>query len=158
MDILELLEGPHEWGYRDPVVGGFFADDSPYKAAEEIARLRKQSTWVSVLERLPESGLPVLVYTPANKYGKMWVDSWSKRYESPLSWSSATVETGSMWESFDFGEVTHWMPLPEWPDDGEPEVICGNCESVMPIGCGGVFKDDGDDCRLNVQGLPQEPT
>lgn len=39
MDIIEHLRGPHEWGYRDPVVGGFISDDKPFRAADEIERL-----------------------------------------------------------------------------------------------------------------------
>lgn len=41
MDILEHLEGPHELGYRDLCVGGFVADDAPFRAAQEIRTLRE---------------------------------------------------------------------------------------------------------------------
>ncbi len=34
--LVERLEGPHEWGYRDIADGGFVADDTPYEAATEI--------------------------------------------------------------------------------------------------------------------------
>jgi len=27
--------------------------------------------------------------------------------------------------------------------------ICGNCDTALPRGCGGIFKDDGEHCRLN---------
>ena len=40
MDIVERLAGPHEWGYRDPVEGGFILDPTPFDAAAEIERLR----------------------------------------------------------------------------------------------------------------------
>lgn len=36
--LLGCLRGPHEWGYRCPVEGGFVADDRPYQAADEIQR------------------------------------------------------------------------------------------------------------------------
>ena len=29
-------------------------------------------------------------------------------------------------------------------------VVCGNCETALPEGCGGLFKDDGKHCRLNA--------
>jgi 5'(3')-deoxyribonucleotidase len=28
--------------------------------------------------------------------------------------------------------------------------ICGNCDTALPRGCGGIFKDDGAACELNV--------
>lgn len=39
--LVEHLNGPHEWGYRDPVVGGFIADDAPFKAADAIEALSR---------------------------------------------------------------------------------------------------------------------
>lgn len=29
-------------------------------------------------------------------------------------------------------------------------VVCGNCDTALPEGCGGLFKDDGKHCRLNA--------
>lgn len=29
-------------------------------------------------------------------------------------------------------------------------IICHNCDSALPEGCGGQFKDDGDACALNA--------
>ncbi len=37
-----LAEGamqPHEWGYRDPVVGGFVEDRTPFDLADHVLRL-----------------------------------------------------------------------------------------------------------------------
>ena len=35
---------------------------------------------------------------------------------------------------------------------------CPNCDSPLPEGCGGVFKDEGTDCRLNREVPPaQDP-
>ena len=31
-----------------------------------------------------------------------------------------------------------------------PPVVCGNCDTALPEGCGGLFKDDGKHCRLNA--------
>lgn len=28
-------------------------------------------------------------------------------------------------------------------------VICGNCDTALPEGCGGLFRDEGPACRLN---------
>lgn len=37
--VLEGVNGPHEWGYRDPVTGDFVADDAPFRAADLITDL-----------------------------------------------------------------------------------------------------------------------
>lgn len=35
--------------------------------------------------------------------------------------------------------------------NAEPEEVCPNCETALPQGCGGLFRDDGDQCWLNKQ-------
>lgn len=35
--LLDNVLGVHEWGYRDPVEGGFIADDAPFRMAELLA-------------------------------------------------------------------------------------------------------------------------
>ena len=40
--VRALAEGamqPHEWGYRDPVVGGFVEDRTPFDLADHVLRL-----------------------------------------------------------------------------------------------------------------------
>jgi hypothetical protein len=41
-DITQTLMGPHEWGYHDPVEGGFIEDPAPFAAAELISYLRAE--------------------------------------------------------------------------------------------------------------------
>lgn len=73
------------------------------------------SEWISVKDRLPESGVPVLVtfvgYTD-NKLHSDGVARWEPDlngynggWEWTLDFSDATVE------------ITHWMPLPEPPKE-----------------------------------------
>lgn len=31
-----------------------------------------------------------------------------------------------------------------------PPEVCGNCDTALPEGCGGLFKSDGKHCRLNA--------
>lgn len=38
-DIRSRLGGPHEWGYRDPVEGGFIEDRTPFEAEDLISEL-----------------------------------------------------------------------------------------------------------------------
>lgn len=40
--VRALAEGamqPHEWGYRDPVAGGFVEDRTPFDLADHVLRL-----------------------------------------------------------------------------------------------------------------------
>ena len=55
------------------------------------------SEWISVKDRLPDMGVPVLVW---DKDGFAYVDTYVK-----WGWAIALAEN----------EVTHWMPLPEPP-------------------------------------------
>ena len=106
--------------------------------------------WVSVRERLPDSDSPVLVYTPKNAHAKVWIDCWQMQREAPLSWSSATIETGFMWDGFEFEDVTHWMPLPAAPVGGCPYPQC-ECEGPGDDGgCGSAE-------RPNVRVQPAMP-
>lgn len=42
IDIIERLDGPHEWGYRGLAGEGFIHDPAPNNAAREIGKLRDQ--------------------------------------------------------------------------------------------------------------------
>ena len=35
--------------------------------------------------------------------------------------------------------------------DAPPPEICPNCETALPGGCDGIFRDDGEHCRWNLQ-------
>lgn len=74
------------------------------EAADAIERLQKPQ-WIPVTERLPEFDTEVLVYAYNHN---IWV--WEYH--------------GNAWEAEDgfyheVDVVTHWMPLPEPPKDGE---------------------------------------
>jgi hypothetical protein len=65
-----------------------------------------QPEWVSVEDRLPDTGVPVLVYLP--KYGTpnivpMWIE------EMTGNWFNTA------WQFKRIDEATHWMPLPNPP-------------------------------------------
>lgn len=73
------------------------------------------SEWISVKERLPESGIPVLVAYLGYRTGEQRCDG------------VAVVDNNGVWGWWDGGnaeetvivEITHWMPLPEPPKEGE---------------------------------------
>ena len=88
---------------RDLIMIGSRLDvDSATAFAETLYRrgYRKQSEWISVDERLPESDARVLVYMNENRmsYARIDTDRIVKR-----GW----VRWGDC--------VTHWMPIPEAP-------------------------------------------
>ena len=57
----------------------------------------------------PKKGTLCLVYKPNNTYCKFWVDEWIDLYESPVSWSSATICVGEGWADEDvMDNITHW--------------------------------------------------
>ena len=41
--LLDNVLGPHEWGYRDPVEGGFIADSAPFDLAETVEEMLEQA-------------------------------------------------------------------------------------------------------------------
>lgn len=72
-----------------------------------IAALREQPQWISVEERLPEPFVSVLVYMPEEK-------------PLPPVHEGFLAREG-MWYANYFDrepmEITHWMPLPEPPEE-----------------------------------------
>ena len=73
-----------------------------------IAELEAERRWVPVSERLPEAETRVLVATPT---GYMEVD-W--RFSEPI------IDCG-LANFYSLDNVTHWMPLPESPNDTQKE-------------------------------------
>ena len=79
-----------------------YALDLIERLLAENAALRETQRWISVTEKTPEYDMPQLVLNAdgdaliANyAYGE-WFDTWGQDVE-----------------------VTHWMPLPEVPEEGE---------------------------------------
>jgi hypothetical protein len=95
--------------------------------------------WIKCADRMPEPGVPVLI-TFKNEFGKMrtlraeWSDGKSREisYDAEIDDAIYDEETDTYWcpegwfESNEYEEVhwavvgvvvTHWMPLPEPPDD-----------------------------------------
>lgn len=69
--------------------------------------------WIPVSDRMPEEGTECLVLT---KHG-VTIDTWREQHEAPLSFSSATIPIGLMWDNYEFEDVSHWMPLPQPPKE-----------------------------------------
>jgi hypothetical protein len=69
--------------------------------AAEIERLNEAKRWIPVLDRVPELGVDVLVLQRSGHCEVAW------RHIDDGEWMSESV----------FGEITHWMPLPELPKE-----------------------------------------
>ena len=73
------------------------------------------SKWISILDRLPEKEVRVLVYVESKDF--IDIDSYVEIYECPVSFSTQSICIGEGWESGLDGEITHWMPLPTPPKE-----------------------------------------
>lgn len=77
--------------------------------------------WIACEDQMPEPGTECLVRVKALSHKQdgpthyTHIDTWDEQHEAPVSWSSATIPVGLGWGSFDFEDVTHWMPLPPPP-------------------------------------------
>jgi len=69
-----------------------------------IAELEKVRRWIPVSERLPEKYTPVWVTT-----------TWGEQHSGNLTDDCWT----GLFRDFREGEVTHWMPLPELPEESK---------------------------------------
>lgn len=73
----------------------------------------EKKRWISVKERLPEIGAPVLVYCP----GVHTVRIGTHHFVTSIV---DFHERGPIWDArFCNREVTHWMPLPKPPEQDE---------------------------------------
>lgn len=66
------------------------------------------SDWISVKERLPEKGVPVLA----------WNDSWGDIYMMVIDRSGRWADM-PYYDLDDPSKPTHWMPLPPAPQTKE---------------------------------------
>lgn len=70
-------------------------------------KLKEQTTWISVKNRLPERGVEVLVTD-----GIHYMVTWCEDTNDGVKW----VDNYYTYVNVRFREVTHWRPLPEPPE------------------------------------------
>jgi hypothetical protein len=74
-----------------------------------------ENKWIPVSERLPEVDEPVIAFC---KSGKIFVGFRRKYYSGRWGWVILTARDSTK----DITQtVTHWMPLPEPPEENEHE-------------------------------------
>lgn len=116
--LIELLDSVgHDY---DEYVDSCHEDGmSPYESFEEFAApyliangvtIRERGEWISVTDRLPEK----------NRYAVLIALRWE---ETDIGWYD---KDDKCWQSdfvnsYEDGEITHWMPLPEPPERSDAE-------------------------------------
>ncbi len=141
-DEIKSLRRELEW--KDMVIA--LAQKEQAKAEAERDALREKQRWIPVTERLPKPEIDVLIVCNRNGYrfvtpaiyedGKMLTQdsvwNWNEIYTYGLYSEEADdyyIPEG-WWENRQFNPddvynnpvdcaVTHWMPLPEAPEEGE---------------------------------------
>ena len=89
----------------------FYQYNTPAGIDKAITMLEKQEQkWISVEDRLPEIRHAVLAYNPFHK--NIWAVSMHEDGEW-YYWIPSTKKYDPDWQ----GPITHWMPMPEMPDD-----------------------------------------
>lgn len=83
----------------------------------ELESARAPSTdsaagWISVDERLPDSGTPILALTA---WGDMVIEEWVDYSISACDMNPTFPGTGYGWCENQTEDITHWMPLPDPP-------------------------------------------
>ena len=113
----EMVEAARDAARR--VAGDVFTPSRLLLREAIEAALDAAPPWIKCSERMPEPGVEVLVWmaAPVVTGGiQVATDTWDEQYESPVSWSSATIPIGMGWDSgTDWEDITHWMPLPAAP-------------------------------------------
>lgn len=97
----------------------FLAELAEARAALSAA---KAGGWVSPYDAVPQPDQTVLVWSRQTweTAPSLKLDTWAMQREAPLSFSSATIETGYGWDDHeDFESVIAWQPLPAPPAQKE---------------------------------------
>ena len=90
------------------------------KTMDEWTQSLKKIQWNKTSEILPEINQAVLCYFPQKSYGPQIMVAYKATGGGASNWFS---------ESFRWGIVTHWMPLPEPPKEEPP--IGGNSDDFV---------------------------
>lgn len=108
-EIAEMANDYYEAMLKARGALGSMNEGAPrWYAKEFYAKGYRKQEWISVDERLPEQGVPVLVYK--NRYSEAYGNMETAYFENGR-WRGSCGEF-----------ITHWMPLPEPPrkeDEGK---------------------------------------
>ena len=85
---------------------------------QPLADVQPINRWISVKDRLPETGESVLVYIAINKNLKGFGEC---EPEIRIGWLDDDGKWALQFSNMNYSEVLCWMPLPEPPKDGDTE-------------------------------------
>lgn len=120
--VRALAEGamhPHEWGYRDPVEGGFVEDRAPFDLADHVLRLlltdpRQPSEGWRPIESAPRDGTEFIATV------RVFSNSAFSHHDMHIV--AVDDETGELANHYEQGwrleDYEFWRPLPA-PPTGE---------------------------------------
>ena len=83
----------------------------------------KAGGWVAPYDSVPQPDQTVLVWSRQTweTATSLKIDTWAMQREAPLSFSTATIETGYGWDEHEnFESVIAWQPLPAPPAQKDP--------------------------------------
>lgn len=107
------------YGKGDPRDEEEYLDRDGWRTREDAASpstTRQQeagSGWIPTSERIPAKDEEVLTYD--SSADSVTINKWCDWWEAPVSFSSKTICVGEGWETGEYENVTHWMPLPAAP-------------------------------------------
>ena len=108
-DVIEAMRTSFEQS-ADRIVA---AEEYALVLKKEIEKLRAQlPRWIPVEERRPEYNVRVLVI---DVYAGDGVAIWTREEYPDDPEDGCWIDDRGWWHAFD--EVTHWMPLPEPPEE-----------------------------------------
>lgn len=105
-DILEYFKDINI-AYNSPVMFDALKD-----MLGELESENKAHGWISMKDRYPETLHAVLVYTPHHK------NIWAATMHEDGNWYIWSPGGRVLLDQDWYGQITHWMPLPEPPKEG----------------------------------------
>ena len=76
-----------------------------------MARTIENSPWEPIATA-PKDGTPIIAYIPTHRL------EWYQQFCAVVQWVDKTYDGTAGWfDHFDHLEPTHWMRIPEYPDD-----------------------------------------
>lgn len=103
-------EKGYEVGKKDATAHCEACANTTQEAIVMLQRRIAKQKWIPVSERLPEKWGSAIVYRKGEHYSML-------RYTPALGWHFYDPE----WGDVEVYDVTHWMPLPEPPKEGNDD-------------------------------------
>jgi hypothetical protein len=102
------------------------------RLAQEAPQAETPAGWTRMEDGIPPLGVECLLLVRSavddlEPYYKL--DTWNTQREAPVSWSSATIETGDCWDETEVEDVIAWAVRPSFATPQPPQEPAG----VVPL-------------------------